>query len=579
MGITIGVKVGSANSVAVVASEHSWENSLSVGTAGLVGYGDFLDRVGDPVPVLDDRGQSRPAAQIHAEAVAALLTRLELTDTVDHLTVVHPDTWTSQAVDEAHAALRARDDVPTGEISWIPESRATLAAVEHSEGAFGQGLVIGYDLGASALTVTVLATGDEPRVVSRPLRLDSVSGNEFDRLLLVHTLRVTGVDAELADPGRASSVLDDLTRLRTDCRGAKEALSVDTDAVVDVRVGEVTTVARLVRDDVEDLVRGPITESVALIREAIASAGADQPGGHPVPVTAIILGGGGASIPLVTEMLSATLRVPVLLDPQPGSASAAGAALLGMAALGARDSAATEPTAEIPGLVPAPSPGERPLREIEPAPSTPVTTPAPRLSRRRRGFLITAGAAALVLVSATGLSVGTGLVGSTGEATPPPAGAVTTTVAATPGTPGRAATTVAGADAGGRTADAATGTGTRAPGTGTAAPRGTSASAPAAGTPAPGTTSTRGGQAPATGGQAPAPAAPPAASPAPAPAPAPADPGSAPVPDTNPAPANPGQPSTGGDSGGGRPGGVLQVPGKILDGTGQVLCGVTRVVC
>ncbi|WP_262338993.1 hypothetical protein [Gordonia sp. CNJ-863] len=42
---------------------------------------------------------------------------------------------------------------------------------------------------------------------------------------------------------------------------------------------------------------------------------------------------------------------------------------------------------------------------------------------------------------------------------------------------------------------------------------------------------------------------------------------------------NPGQPSTGGDSGGGRPGGVLQVPGKILDGTGQVLCGVTRVVC
>ncbi|QMU21867.1 Hsp70 family protein [Gordonia rubripertincta] len=567
MGITIGVKVGSANSVAVVASEHSWENSLSVETVGLVGSGDFLDRVGDPVPVLDDRGQSRPAAQIHAEAVAALLTRLDLTDPVEHLTVVHPDTWTSQAVAEAQAALRARGDVPTGEISWVSESRATLAAVEHSEGALGEGLVIGYDLGASALTVTVLATGDEPRVVSRPLRLDSVSGNEFDRLLLTHTLRVTGVDAEPADPGRASSVLDDLTRLRSECRRAKEALSVDTDAVVDVRVGETTTVARLVRDDVEDLVRAPIAESVALIREALASAGVDQAGGHPVPVTAIVLGGGGASIPLVTEMLSATLRVPVLFDPQPGSASAAGGALLGIAALGARASAALEPTTEIPGQALAPLPGERPMREIEPAPSTTVTTPAPRLSRRRRGILITAGAAALVLVSATGLSVGTGLVGSTGEATPPPAGAVTTTVDATPGKPGQPAPTVADAATGTRAADA----GTRAAGTGTGTPARRQSTAPVpAGTPAPGTTSApREGQAPSTGGQAPAPAAPP-------PAPAPVDTVPAPVPDQQPSPDVPEQPSTGG---GGTPGGVLQVPGKILDGTGQVLCGVTRVVC
>ncbi|MCK8613582.1 Hsp70 family protein [Gordonia sp. C13] len=572
MGITIGVKVGSANSVAVVATEHSWENSLSVETTGLVGSGDFLDRVGDPVPVLDDRGRSRPAAQIHAEAVAALLTRLDLADPVDHLAVVHADTWTSQAVDEAHAALLERDDLPTGEISWVPESRATLAAVEHSEGALGEGLVIGYDLGASALTVTVLATGDEPRVVSRPLRLDSVSGNEFDRLLLAHTLRVTGVDAELADPGRASAVLDDLTRLRTECRAAKEALSVDTDAVVDVRVGETTTVARLVRDDVEELVRGPIAESVALIREALASAGADQPGGRPSPVTAIVLGGGGASIPLVTEMLSATLRTPVLLDPQPGSASAAGGALLGIAALGARASAALEPTTEIPGQALAPLPGERPLREIEPAPSTPVATPAPRLTRRRRGILITAGAAALVLVSATGLSVGTGLVGSTGEATPPPAGAVTT-VDATPGKPGQPAPTVTEATTGTRAA--ATGTGTRAAGTGTGtgtpAPRRSTAAAPA-GTSAPGTTSApRGGQAPSTGGQAPAPAAPP-------PAPAPVDSVPAPVPDPQPSPDVSEQPSTGG-GGGGRSGGVLQVPGRILDGTGQVLCGVTRVVC
>ncbi|SDU71818.1 Hsp70 family protein [Gordonia westfalica] len=565
MGIAIGVKIGSANSVAVVASEQSWESSLSAETAALVDVADFLDRVGDPVPVLDDHGRSRSAAQIHAEAVAELVARLEQADdSVAHLTVVHPDTWTPEAVDEARAALVARDGGPASEISWVAESLATLAAIEHSEGAFGDGLVIGYDLGASGLTVTVLATGTEPHVVGRPLRVDSVSGNEFDRLLLGHTLRVTGVDAELSDPGRASSALDDLTRLRAECRGAKESLSVDTDAVVDVRVGEATTVARLVRDDIEDLVRALIAESVAVIREALAGAGVDQAGGHRVPVSAIVLGGGGASIPLVTEVLSSTLRVPVILDPQPATASAAGAALIGIAAFGAHDLA---PTVGVPGQELAVLPGDRPLREIEPAPSTPVTAPAPRLSRRRRGILITAGAAALVLVSATGLSVGTGLVGSTGEATPPPAGAVTTSAGSAPVTPGAPAPTVAGADSRTRTADAATDTGTPAPGTG--APRRTTVAAPSAGSPAPGTTTPR-GQAPAPGGQTPAPAAPPA----------PSNPGTSPVPDENP-PADSPEPSPGEGSGGGgiTPGGVLQVPGKVLDGTGQVLCGVTGVIC
>ena len=73
------------------------------------------------------------------------------------------------------------------------------------------------------------------------MHLDTVSGNEFDRLLLAHTLRVTGagaeVDAGLADPARSGAILDDVNRLREECRRAKESLSVDTDTVVDVAVG------------------------------------------------------------------------------------------------------------------------------------------------------------------------------------------------------------------------------------------------------------------------------------------------------------------------------------------------------
>ncbi|WP_238422720.1 Hsp70 family protein [Gordonia sp. 'Campus'] len=566
MAIGIGVKIGTANSVAVAASEQAWENSVSVETSALVGAADFIERVGDPVPMIDDHGPTRAAADIYADAVVELITRLDLSEATEtQLTVVHPDSWNDQAVEEARAALDARNPISAAAVSWVPESRAVLAAVEHSDGAFADGIVVAYDLGASGLTVTVLATGAEPQAVGRPLHLDTVSGNEFDRLLLGHALTVTGADATveaaMGDPLQSAAVLDDLGRLRGECRRAKESLSVDTDTVVDVRVGDMGTEARVVRDDVEELLRAPLLESVALVREALAAAGADRSGVGPVGVSAVLLAGGGAAIPLVTELLSSTLRLPVVLDPDPASASAAGGALLATAALAAREPATTAlPVAA--GAIAAASPEDRPLREIIPAPSTPVAEPAPRLSRRKRGTLITLGAAALALVTATGLSVGTGLVGSVGEATPPPAGAATTTATSSqnPGTaPG---TSVAGARPG-TTAAPVTGAGTRAPGAGTGTPGRAATEAPSGGSPATGNSPGR---------------------PAPAPAPAapsvPSAPGTPSIP-SQPEPEAPEpDPGTGGGSGGGgiTPGGVLEAPGRVLDGTGQIVCGVTGVI-
>ncbi|WP_055477077.1 Hsp70 family protein [Gordonia sp. HS-NH1] len=579
MAIGIGVKIGTANSVAVAASKQSWEGAVSVETSALVDADDFLGRVGDPVPMLDEHGRTIAAADIYADAVAALITRLDLgADSTSfddlHMSVVYPDNWTDQAVDEARAALAAHPDtVPAESTTWVPESRAILAAAEHAEGAFGEGTVVVCDLGAAGLTVSVLATGSDPVRLGRPVHLDTVSGNEFDRLVLAHTLRVTGADAEvdsgLADLQRSDAILDDVNRLRADCRRAKESLSVDTDTVVGVRIGAVHTEARLVRDDIEDLLRAPVMESVALVREALAASasgvdsGTAAAGLKPAGVTAVVLGGGGAAIPLVTEMLSSTLRLPVVLDSDPASASAAGGALLAGAALSAQRSAITPAAvATTASIVPA-SPEDRPLREIVPAPSTPLTEPAPRLSRRKRGTLITLGAAALALVTATGLSVGTGLVGSVGEATPPPAGAATTTASSTQNPGGGRNTTVAGARPG-TTAAPATDAGTRAPGAGTGTPGRAATNAPTGGAPAPGTT---------PGRQAPAPA--------PAPAPAvpsvPSAPGGPPAP-SQPEPELP-EPGTGGNTGGGGTAGeVLEVPGRVLDGTGRIVCGVTGVV-
>ncbi|MEE3849964.1 Hsp70 family protein [Gordonia sp. LSe1-13] len=588
MTFGIGVKIGADTCVATVASGDAWEATITRDTTELVGRDDFVDRVGDPVGLVAADGTAVPAADVFADAVAALTSLVagEVGDvTAARLVIVHPDTWGGAALEEARAAVAARPALAGLQIGWHSSAVAAIAAVEHSAGAFPDGsVIVSHDLGASGSTVTVVRTGETPEVLGRPLASSAISGREFDRLLTAEVLDVT-------DAGRSAGVftsddptlLDDLARLRAACREAKEALSVDTDAVVDVAVGSVRTDARLVRQDVENLFRPPILESAALIREALVAADV-----APADVAAIVATGGGASIPLVAELLStAGVHAPVVVDPDPVSASAAGAALVAIRTPVATDtgSAATE---VIPTQT-APSPAEPPMREIIPPPALPVDDRPPRLNRRRRGTLVAVGTAALAVITATGLSVGTGLVGPAEPAPAAPAGAAVTeaptttadgTVTRPPGdepgaqgagdpatTRGAPGDTEAGpgeAEAPGPTTGTA-GRGVGAPGT--QAPRtptpgtGTPGTAPP-GTATPGTgspgTGVPGGQTPGTSNPAPAPP-----------------------------PTTPPSPDTGGGSGGGggntggggRGGGLTQLPGEIVGGTGDAVCGVAGLLC
>ncbi|ROZ99287.1 Hsp70 family protein [Gordonia sp. OPL2] len=580
MTLGIGVTIGADNCVASAASADAWETTVRRSTVELVGRDDFIDRVGDPVGIVDDNGDPVPAADVYAEAVDAMVdaVRADLGDLSDaRLTVLHPDTWSAAAVDEARDALHGCDGLTGLTIGWAATSSAAVAAAEHSHGAFPDGAtLVAYDLGASTLTATVVRAGEVPEIVGRPLASSAISGREFDRLILADLLDVTGVSGGLAtiahdDP----SVIDDLAELRERCRAAKETLSVDTDAVVDVAVGEHHTEARLVREDAENLLRAPILESASLIREALIAADVT-----PDQVTAIVATGGGASIPLVTELLSTTLRLPVLLDPEPLSAAAAGAALL--ATRGVAEPAtdllpvgagATESTAVLPA--------QPPVREVIPAPSLTADEPAPRLGRGRRGMLIGAGTLVLAAITATGLSVGTGLIGPAADpVTPAPAGAATSErPLTTAGTTG--ATTATGTTAGAAPVQ-------------TQRPVGTPQGAPTNQAPVnqnPVAPNSR-AQAPAT--QNPSPANPGSQSPAPAnPAPAnpaPSNPGSSnpPAPSTNnPPPEFPessggggnGGGNGGGGNGGGSGGGVTQLPGRVLEGTGDTVCGVAGILC
>ncbi|AZG46335.1 Hsp70 family protein [Gordonia insulae] len=328
MTLSIGVKIGVENSVVVAASEAAWESTIVVPTAEIAGREDIVDVLFGAA--LSHHGAPEPAADLFALVVERLLNAVE-TEVGDIagalIGIAHPDTWTPAMVDDARDALAARGVIAAADALWLPTAAASMAAAEHSDGGFPDGsAVVAFDLGASALSVSVVRVGEIHEVVAHPLTSSAISGQELDRLLVAEVLRTSGVTETFGSLAQADpAVIDDLERLHDRCRDAKETLGIADHVVVDVTIGAQQADARLDRDDLAGLLHAPVLEAAAMVREALAAADIGSDG-----VIGVVATGGGSAIPGLAELLAATLELPVLVDPEPLSAAAAGAALLAM---------------------------------------------------------------------------------------------------------------------------------------------------------------------------------------------------------------------------------------------------------
>jgi len=153
-------------------------------------------------------------------------------------------------------------------------------------------------------------------------------------------------------------------RLRAECVLAKESLSRDTEATIPVTLPGLSTEVRLTRQDFEDLVRPALMSTVESLRRTVRSARTpvDQ-------IAATVLAGGSSRIPLVAELITGELQLPVAVGTHPKHTVALGAALL--AARDAGRPSIDEPTGRFnPGVVASMLPSG-------PLPATPVSGPAP----------------------------------------------------------------------------------------------------------------------------------------------------------------------------------------------------------
>ncbi|MGW6378462.1 Hsp70 family protein [Rhodococcus sp. NPDC055112] len=424
MTVGLGLTVGAVNSVAVTALEHDADtqgpsitasSTLELGgdAPAVLGVpsrheGDvprgtvisgFATRVGDPVALVADDGSTHTGEDLVVTAMQCLIeaSSAELVE-FPAVAAAYPAVWPSHTVDALRSAL---DRAGLAGVTLVPEPEAAVAWLQRNGSRDGASasddLVLVYDLGGTSLDVTLVHAGDTPRIIGKPMRSEDFGGSEFDHLTLRYVLDGVVGEAGALDPFDPDT-MNALAQLRARCCAAKEALSSDTETVIGIDLPGVHSDVRLVRAELEDLIREPLADSVELVRETLRNAGVDLS-----DVGQVLLIGGSSAMPLVAELLSAELRLPVIADAHPERTAAQGAALI----------AATEGAHTVPlGVAPAAATTVVEVAPVLPASAgpRPGVRPASRgasLSTPKKAAIVAAAAAAIALLAAGGLSLGT----------------------------------------------------------------------------------------------------------------------------------------------------------------------------
>jgi actin-like ATPase involved in cell morphogenesis len=364
---------------------------------------EFKRRLGDAAPIIlgnTPYSSERLMAAVIRYVVDAVTERQG--EAPDRVAIAHPANWGpyKRELLQQAAQLAGLDTV-----RYVTEPEAAAVHFAAGERVDEGGVVAVYDLGGGTFDAAVLrrtATGFV--TLGEPQGIERLGGIDFDESVMSH-VRATLGDALTGLDQNDPAVRAAMVRLREECVAAKEALSEDSEAVISVMAPGLQTQVRLTRPEFETMIRPVLRETVETLNRALRSADVTAEG-----LSAVVLAGGSSRIPLVAEMVSASLGRPVEVDAHPKHTVALGAAML--AAVQPRAAAVPPSPAAVTPVAPvAPSPPAPSRPAARAVPPVAATAPPPK---KRRGVLI---AVVVLLIAAAGAGAFLLLGGGDGDDT------------------------------------------------------------------------------------------------------------------------------------------------------------------
>lgn len=331
---------------------------------------DFVDRVGGDKPVVASDGSTHRAEQLLADGLHALAYAVtEGRPLPPAVAVTHPAHWSSDAVGALRTALGRVSEWAQHPVTLISDTTAVLTALKANPGLPDHGIIAVCDFGGSGTNITLVDAGRGFEPISETRRTTVFSGDGIDQALLDHVVADLGGNGD--GNGDGPPTVGSLTRLRSQCRDAKEQLSYETVAEIGGFHGGVW----LTRVELEEALRQPLEGFFTVLQNTL-----DDNGIAADALSAIVSVGGGAKMPTVTTGLAQRFGVAVISSPRPQLTAAIGAALSVAGDVVAVPKKAPPPVAPPPFPESVPPPEHAPPPAVESVPDAdlqPLVTPPP----------------------------------------------------------------------------------------------------------------------------------------------------------------------------------------------------------
>lgn len=289
----------------------------------------FVERVGDSVALVSPDGSAHDPDLLMVEALDAMVAAAGADSGASEISIAVPAYWKPGTVQALRNGLRTHLGFVRSGMAprLVSDAIAALTAANAELCLAATGVVGLLDFGGGGTSATLINLAGDFELVTPTMRYAAFSGDEIDQALLLKVFEELGHGSGM-DPASTAAV-GQLGLLREQCRAAKEQLSTETVAEFAAELGGRRCTMTLTRDELGDLIQDRLSGFIYAFDEMLArhkKCWAD--------LSAVVMVGGGASIPLVKERLSVHGRRPVVSPLEPAYAAAVGA--LQIAARGER---------------------------------------------------------------------------------------------------------------------------------------------------------------------------------------------------------------------------------------------------